>query len=71
MSDIIYIKDILLNKAKENKKRSGRPKLKPFDQKSVRMSLKSEKVDRKRKITMLRSSLVEQDKQENKGCRSK
>lgn len=70
MSDIIYIKDILLKKAGENKKRSGRPKLRPFEQKSVRMVEKSENQLnqlKRRRTTILRSSLVEQDKKENNG----
>ncbi|MDR2682178.1 MAG: hypothetical protein LBB29_04000 [Holosporaceae bacterium] len=50
MSEIIYLKDILLVKAKEKNKKakSGRPKLKPF------------KYDRK-----IKSSLVEKNKKKD------
>lgn len=40
MSNIIYIKDILLKRNAKNKKTSGRPRLKPFDQESVKMKIK-------------------------------
>lgn len=46
MSKIIYLKDILLEKAPK-KKHSGRPKLKPFNQDAaIKPALKSSLVER-------------------------
>lgn len=54
MSKIIYMKDILLTKApeKKKKKRVGRPKLKPFQKdevKEFRPTLKSSLIEQNRK----------------------
>lgn len=64
MSKIIYMKDILLAQKTETspKRRVGRPKLKPFEQKSIKNIKRNTR-------GVLRSSLVECDKKKSEEYR--